>query len=586
MVGSQTPDDSLGTLTVGPRWRLLNAKFGQNLPHLEMPAPAATDPNNPACVAPPYEKDQKKFETGDVLDDPTTINLLDWKQTAADKRWDDAQSPLAYTSGWTTTWSGQDTVAGQVIDAEDAGRCHVGAASDGTCVTTNGTPLTSDFDVSFFIKGDMKPVQMYWVELYVETEGGGNYTVKHDFTTDDIIGDDEGTTDADDVNVIKDNDANETVVGETMEGKLDGSKTSAVLNPIDSGFTYGIEDFEGAFVIDRDGVAEEGWALDYTDNKGTVDPSDDETALLLADTETLLMKTTNLVGTWGAGLGGSTVKTSTEQFTVMEHVLSCYQTVPYTFWKSLDDYEDGLPAVPEAWDPQVCEATQLPNPFTPDAFVPPAPPLPVLGTEGTTDGVLMPTELVAGSTYTIPVAVDGSGTVTASFDWNDDGDFADTSEVLEPIKQAQGQRQVPVDVPTTAAVGMISAEFAVTADDGTIGETEKYEVMIKAAPEPPKQVSPVKVAAKASIAVKAIRYQSRLFIDVNPDNGKGYWVKVFRKGPGKGNKATWKQYGKTLRIKSADGTMTVDLVKGTYRVKVMPKYGLKNALSQQVTLVR
>ena len=109
MVGSQTPDNTLGKLIVGPRWRLLNDKFGQNLPHLEMPAPVATDPNNPACVAPPYEKEDKKFETGDVLDDPTTINLLDWKQTAADARWDDAQSPLAYTSGWTTTWSGQDT---------------------------------------------------------------------------------------------------------------------------------------------------------------------------------------------------------------------------------------------------------------------------------------------------------------------------------------------------------------------------------------------------------------------------------------------------------------------------------------------
>ena len=44
-----------------------------------------------------------------------------------------------------------------------------------------------------------------------------------------------------------------------------------------------------------------------------------------------------------------------------------------------------------------------------------------LGTEEDgTDGVLMPSELVAGSSYTIPVAVDGSGTITAAFDWNDE----------------------------------------------------------------------------------------------------------------------------------------------------------------------
>ena len=587
MVGSQTPDNTLGKLIVGPRWRLLNDKFGQNLPHLEMPAPVATDPNNPACVAPPYEKEDKKFETGDVLDDPTTINLLDWKQTAADARWDDAQSPLAYTSGWTTTWSGLDTVAGQVVTDADSGRCHVGSAQDGSCVTTNGTALTSDFDVAFFVKGDMKPVQMYWVELDVETEDGQQYTVRHNFTTDDIVADDLGTTDIEDVNVIKDGDDGETVVGDTMVGKLDGSQTSAVLNPMDSGFTYGIEDFEGAYVQGRDGVAEEGWALDYTDNKGTVDdPSDDETALLLADNETQLMKTLNLVGTWGAGLGGSTVKTSSEQFTVMEHVLSCYQTVPYTFWKSEDDYVDGLPAVPEAWDPQVCEATQLPNPFTADAFLPPEPPMPVLGTEEDgTDGVLMPSELVAGSSYTIPVAVDGSGTITAAFDWNDDGDFADASEALEPIEGAQGQRQVPLAVPSNAAVGMISAEFTVASPSGAVGEVEKYEVMIKAAPEPPAQVK-AKVTRKSTVTVKAIRNRSKLFVDVNPDEGKGYWIKVFRKGAGKANAATWRKSGKTLWITSKDGTHTIDLPKGTYRVKVRAKYGLKSTVSQQVRLAR
>ena len=52
----------------------------------------------------------------------TTINLLDWSKDPEDARWDDAQSPLAYSAGWTTTWSGKagtPTVPGQMILPED-----------------------------------------------------------------------------------------------------------------------------------------------------------------------------------------------------------------------------------------------------------------------------------------------------------------------------------------------------------------------------------------------------------------------------------------------------------------------------------
>ena len=87
MVGSQTPNPALGEFIVGPRWRLLNTKFGQNIPHTDMPKPLVEDPNNPACIPPPYEKSEVKYETGDVLDEPTTINLLDWKTTAEAHRW-------------------------------------------------------------------------------------------------------------------------------------------------------------------------------------------------------------------------------------------------------------------------------------------------------------------------------------------------------------------------------------------------------------------------------------------------------------------------------------------------------------------
>ena len=104
-------------------------------------------------------------------------------------------------------------------------------------------------------------------------------------------------------------------------------------------------------------------------------------------------------------------------------------------------------------------------------------------------------------------------------------------------------------------------------------------------PEPPAQVK-AKVTRKSTVTVKAIRNRSKLFVDVNPDEGKGYWIKVFRKGAGKANAATWRKSGKTLWITSKDGTHTIDLPKGTYRVKVRAKYGLKSTVSQQVRLAR
>ena len=402
----------------------------------------------------------------------------------------------------------------------------------------------------------------------------------------------------------------ETVTGDTMEGKIESGQGTgtvmATLNPIDSEFTYNIKDFVGATVRPRDGVAEEGWVADFTDTKGTADvTTDDETALLVADTETLLMSSVNLVGTWGAGLGGATVKTSAEQFTAMEHVLSCYQTVPYDFWKSEDDYTDGLPSVPEAWDPAVCEATRLPNPFLPEAFVPPAAgPLPVLGTVDPNNGVLMPTSMVQGNTYNIPVAVNGIGTLTASFDWNDDGDFADANEALSPIANAQGMWQVQVTVPVDAKVGVISTKFVVTEAGGAVGEVETYDVTITAAATPatapaattttttpaptatttPAPAAPGTVVPTAVITVKGVSKNTKLFVDVDPNKGKGYWnIKVYRKVV-KGDAVSWKKVGKTLRTKTAKETRTIKLKKGTYRVQVMAKYKMQGAVSSEVTL--
>ena len=90
----------------------------------------------------------------------------------------------------------------------------------------------------------------------------------------------------------------------------------------------------------------------------------------------------------------------------------------------------------------------------------------------------------------------------------------------------------------------------------------------------------------AVVKVKAINNGTKLFVNVNPNKGTGYWnIKVYRKVV-KGDQVSWEKVGKTLRTKTSKETRTINLGKGTYRVKVMEKYGMKGDVSNQVTLVR
>ncbi len=90
----------------------------------------------------------------------------------------------------------------------------------------------------------------------------------------------------------------------------------------------------------------------------------------------------------------------------------------------------------------------------------------------------------------------------------------------------------------------------------------------------------------AVVKVKAINNGTKLFVNVNPNKGTGYWnIKVYRKVV-KGDKVSWEKVGKTLRTKTSKETRTINLGKGTYRVKVMENYGMKGDVSNQVTLVR
>jgi hypothetical protein len=127
-------------LVSGPRWRLKPNKFGQDLPGLEIP--------KVECSPPPFERDNIKYVTGTPT--TTVINLLDWNE-------DNGPSPLSTSKGWVDVTANEFvTVAGEV---------------NGIPITTNGLPMTSDFDLAVYVKGDRKPTAVYNAQLIIEYEG-------------------------------------------------------------------------------------------------------------------------------------------------------------------------------------------------------------------------------------------------------------------------------------------------------------------------------------------------------------------------------------------------------------------------------
>lgn len=127
-------------LVSGPRWRLKPNKFGQDLPGLEIP--------KIECSAPPFKSDNIKYEVGERV--TTVINLLDWDNSQG-------PSPLATSAGW--------------VDVNQNEFVTVAGTINGVPYTTNGLPMTSDFDVAFYIKGDAKSTAIYSAKLILEYEG-------------------------------------------------------------------------------------------------------------------------------------------------------------------------------------------------------------------------------------------------------------------------------------------------------------------------------------------------------------------------------------------------------------------------------
>lgn len=137
---------------IGPRWRLQPDKYGQDLPSVTIPQ----DVSDP----PPVSNGEEKYEVG--ADTSTVLNLLDWNGT----------SPLTLSAGW--------------------------MSNDGS-VSVNGVNMTDDFDVAYYVKGDIKPVNLYDAQLLLEYEeitiNDANTTISGTIFTNTLVGKGQNTFD-------------------------------------------------------------------------------------------------------------------------------------------------------------------------------------------------------------------------------------------------------------------------------------------------------------------------------------------------------------------------------------------------------
>lgn len=143
----------------------------------------------------------------------------------------------------------------------------------------------------------------------------------HVFSIDDVIGDFDGATFADDSDIIN-TDATFEDPSNPDPPDYDGpvraitDKDGTALYPIDSTFGFHVEDFIGAVPKDRDLIYTEGFAGNIHDEGGA------HIGLALSDAPTDTYKSPLPFGRWAAGLGGNSVKAETEHYVVMQNILS------------------------------------------------------------------------------------------------------------------------------------------------------------------------------------------------------------------------------------------------------------------------
>jgi hypothetical protein len=141
-----------GTLISGPRWRLRPNKYGQDLPGLEITKDVGSEeglpppPEGADCYPPPFEKALIKYPVGEPT--ITEIDLLDWNRAA------NGPSPLDTSDGW--------------MDVLQNGFVTVAGYNNGVPYTTNGLPMSDDFDLAVYVKGDRKATAVYDAQLVID----------------------------------------------------------------------------------------------------------------------------------------------------------------------------------------------------------------------------------------------------------------------------------------------------------------------------------------------------------------------------------------------------------------------------------
>ena len=163
-VGSWLENPTLGALVSGPRWRLRPNKYGQDLPGLEIAIEPLPDQGTDGadCYAPPFESALIKYPVGEPT--ITEINLLDWENATT--------SPLAFSRGWVD------------VNLNDAVEL-AGTSPGGVPYTTNGLPMSDNFDLAIYIKGDRKPTAVY--DAYLDIDYDVAITVPNIVT--ELVGD-------------------------------------------------------------------------------------------------------------------------------------------------------------------------------------------------------------------------------------------------------------------------------------------------------------------------------------------------------------------------------------------------------------
>lgn len=132
-------------------------------------------------------------------------------------------------------------------------------------------------------------------------------SLSHTFSVDDLTGTFGGLGFADDPSIL---DTSGSVVTPFVD------KDGDVLFAIDSEFGFYVTDFIGAEQKSLDGDYAEGFAGDIVDTDGDV------VGLAVRNAPTDIFRSGAPLGTWSLGLGGMTVKASTEHYASMADVLS------------------------------------------------------------------------------------------------------------------------------------------------------------------------------------------------------------------------------------------------------------------------